>query len=305
MSRPFVSRNSEDLREAQVRRGPDNPPSWHTARGPIALDKPMVVGIVNVTPDSFSDGGKYLDPREAVEHAGALVEAGADMIDIGAESTRPGCPEVVPPEVEWKRLQSVISEFVRQHPTVPLSVDTVKAAVAERALDAGVWVVNDVSTLREDPRIADVCAESGAGLILNHSRGSFQEMAGYEYAEYEDVVAEVASELLNAVHEAEGCGMERNQVVLDPGLGFSKTPDQNCEVLRGLPALVALGIPVMVGPSRKRFLGVITGKGVTDRDNATAAACVAAFFAGAYLFRVHDVATVKESLVVAETLRSA
>lgn len=280
------------------------PRFWTTARGPVAADKPMVIGIVNVTPDSFSDGGKYLEPGSAVAHAERLLEAGADMIDMGAESTRPGQPSVVPAEEEWRRLHPVLAELVRLFPDVPVSVDTVKATVAERAIDAGAWAVNDVSALRLDPAIAEVCANSGAGLVLNHSRGSFSEMAGYEHAEYDDVTADVARELMNSVGVAEGLGVSRGQIVLDPGLGFAKTPEQNRELLRELPLLASLGLPIMVGPSRKRFLGTITGKDTTDRDTATAAACVAAFLGGAYLFRVHDVERVKESLVVAEALRS-
>jgi dihydropteroate synthase len=280
------------------------PRTWSTARGAVAVDKPLVAGIVNVTPDSFSDGGRYLRPEVAIAHVERLIEAGADMIDVGAESTRPGQPAVVPVEEEWLRLQPVVDELVRRHPTVPLSVDTVKAVIAERALEAGVWAVNDVSALRLDPRIADVCAACGAGLVLNHSRGSFSEMAGYEHAKYDDVTVDVASELMAAVDIAEGRGVERNQIVIDPGLGFAKTPEQNWELLRELPFLSSLGFPIMVGPSRKRFLGAITGKDATDRDTATAAACIAAFFGGAYLFRVHDVGRVKESLVVAEALRS-
>ena len=281
------------------------PEKWLTCRGPVTIDKPIVAGIVNVTPDSFSDGGKYLCPNDAIEHAENLLTAGADMIDMGAESTRPGQPAVVPAEEEWQRLQPVLTELVRGHPAIPVSVDTVKATVAERAIDAGAWAVNDVSALRLDPTIADVCSESGAGLILNHSRGTFSEMAGYEHADYEDVAADVARELMAAVDTAEGRGVTRDQIVLDPGLGFGKTPEQNWELLRELPFLASLGLPLMVGPSRKRLLGAITGKDTANRDNATAAACIAAFLGGAYLFRVHDVERVKESLVVAEALRSS
>jgi len=147
------------------------PRSWATALGPVAVDRPMVVGIVNITPDSFSDGGKYLEPGSAIAHAEKLLEAGADMIDMGAESTRPGQPSVVPAEEEWQRLYPVLVELVRLFPKVPVSVDTVKATVAERAVDAGAWAVNDVSALRLDPAIAEVCADRGAGLVLNHSRG--------------------------------------------------------------------------------------------------------------------------------------
>jgi dihydropteroate synthase len=277
---------------------------WRTARGDITIDRPLVVGILNATPDSFSDGGKYLDCDSAVAHAESLIGSGADMIDLGGESTRPGRPDAVPAEEEWRRLRPVLERLARDFPALPLSVDTVKSEVADRSLDSGAWAVNDVSTLRLDPRIANVCAERGAGMILSHSRGSFSEMAGYEHAKYADVTSDTADELMAAVELAEGRGVMREQMVIDPGLGFAKTPEQNCEVLRGLPLLVSLGIPIMVGPSRKRFLGAITGRETLERDTATAAACVAAFIGGAYLFRVHDVARVKEALAVAEAVRS-
>ncbi len=278
---------------------------WRTARGTVGFGGPRVVGILNVTPDSFSDGGMFLDPVDAISHAGELVEAGADMIDVGGESTRPGNPGGISVEEEWNRMREVIGALARDHPTLPVSVDTVKSEIARRALDAGAWVVNDVSTLRLDPAIAEVCAEYEAGLVLNHSRGSFSDMAGYEEADYHDVTAETAGELLAAVEVAVDRGMTREQIVLDPGLGFAKTPEQSFELLRELPYLVSFGLPVMVGPSRKRFLGTITGRDVAERDTATAAACVAAFLRGAHLFRVHNVRQVKEALAVAEKVRSA
>ncbi len=289
---------------ACLRRLSDEHRTWRMERGQVNLDKPVVAGILNITPDSFSDGGKFLSPDSAMSHVDALIEAGADMIDLGGESTRPGLPDSVPVDEEWLRLGPVLDWIVREHSALPLSVDTVKSGIAKRALDAGAWAVNDVSALRLDSQVADVCAEFGAGLILNHSRGAFSEMASYEHATYSDVTAETARELLDAVRLAERAGVTREQIVIDPGLGFAKTPDQNCEVLRGLPLLTSLGLPIMVGPSRKRFLGEITGRDVVDRDGATAAACIAAFLGGAYLFRVHDVARVRESLAVAEALRS-
>jgi dihydropteroate synthase len=289
---------------ACLRRVTEEHRTWRMERGSMTVDKPIVVGILNVTPDSFSDGGNYLDPDLAFSHAEELLEAGADMIDVGAESTRPGRPMTVPVEEEWQRLQQVLNRLARSFPSVPVSVDTVKSEIADRALDAGAWAVNDVSALRLDPRIAGVCADAGAGLILSHSRGSFSEMAGYDHASYGDVTIETANELLAAVELAEGSGVTREQIVIDPGLGFAKTPEQSCEVVRGLPLLASLGLPIMVGPSRKRFLGTITGRDTPDRDAATGAACVAAFFGGAYLFRVHDVVSVKESLAVAAALRS-
>jgi dihydropteroate synthase len=272
--------------------------------GTVEVERPVVVGIINVTPDSFSDGGEFLTAESAIGRAEHLIDSGADMIDLGGESTRPGIPEEVEVDEEWRRLRPVVEHICRQHPTKPLSVDTVKSEIAERALHEGAWAVNDVSGLRLDPRIADLCGSFGAGLIINHSRGPFAEMAGYEHATYSDVTAETAYELLASVEIAQERGVSREQIVIDPGLGFAKTPEQNCEVLRGLPVLASLGLPVLVGPSRKRFLGEITGKDAKARDAATAAACVAAFFGGAYLFRVHDVTGVKESLAVAEALRS-
>ena len=277
---------------------------WKMRLGTVVVDRPLVMGILNTTPDSFSDGGKFLTRESAIARADDLIEAGADVIDVGGESTRPGRPDEVLVEEEWRRVRPVVEHMRSCHPTVPLSVDTVKSDIAERALDAGAWAVNDVSALRLDPRIADVCSRCEAGLILSHSRGSFPEMAGYEHAEYLDVTTEIAHELMAAVAVAEDRGVWREQIVIDPGLGFAKTPEQNREVLRGLPILTSLGLPMLIGPSRKRFLGEITGKDTHQLDSATAAACVAAFFGGAYLFRVHDVSGVKESLAVAEALRS-
>lgn len=287
-------------------RGLTEPPTvWETARGDIALDRPVVVGILNITPDSFSDGGTYLEPAAALHHAESMVAAGADMLDIGAESTRPGLPDPVPADEEWRRLARVLPELVRRFPETPLSIDTVKAETARRALDAGAWAVNDVSGLRLDPGIGEVCAAHGAGLILMHSRGALSEIASYLHAAYDDVVADVVRELRAALRVADERDVPAARIVVDPGLGFGKLPEHNYAVLRGLSAFASLPHPVMVGPSRKRFLGAVTGNGPGERDNATAAACVAAYGAGAQLFRVHAVAQVREALDVAAAIRSA
>lgn len=275
------------------------------ARGVVSLERPVVVGILNVTPDSFSDGGRFLDAAAALAQAARLVEAGADALDVGAESTRPGRPEPVSAAEEWRRLEPVLHELTVRHPAVPVSVDTVKADTAARALAAGAWAVNDVSGLRLEPEIADVCAEHGAGLVLMHSRGSVSEMAGYDQATYDSVVDEVIRELEAAVEVALGRGVALERIVLDPGLGFAKRPEHNYEMLRGLPCLVALGRPVMVGPSRKRFLGAVTGRDVQERDAATATACTAACLGGASLFRVHAVEPVRDALALAHAIRSA
>jgi dihydropteroate synthase len=262
----------------------------------------VVVGILNVTPDSFSDGGRYLDPESALRQAARLVEDGADVLDVGAESTRPGRPEPVSAQEEWSRLEPVLTGIVERYPDLPLTVDTVKADTAARALDAGAWAINDVSGLRLDPRIAEVCAERSAGLVLMHSRGGIGDMASYDHAAYRNVSDEVVRELEAAVSCAVERGVARERIVLDPGLGFAKKPQHNYEILRHLPRLAALGHPVMVGPSRKRFLGAVTGTATDERDPATAAACVAAYTLGALLFRVHAVAATREALTVAHAV---
>jgi dihydropteroate synthase len=279
------------------------PTAWEMARGTIHLERPVVVGIVNVTPDSFSDGGRFLNPEDAVAHAERLVADGAAMIDLGGESTRPGVLEQLPPAEEWRRLEPVLGELARRFPSLPVSVDTVNHQTGRRALELGAWALNDVSGLRLDADIASVCAEHGAGLVLMHSRGHLSEMATYEHAEYDDVATEVAGELQRAIGSAEARGLGREHIVLDPGLGFAKRPEHNYAVLRGLTVLTALGFPVMVGPSRKRFLGQVIGTEVSERDNATAAACVAAYSLGATLFRVHDVHRVREALQIAHAIR--
>ncbi len=274
-------------------------------RGSISLDRPIIVGILNTTPDSFSDGGRYLDVRAAVRHAAALLEAGADMIDVGAQSTRPGQPEPVDAGEEWHRLAPVLHTLARDYPDVPVSVDTVRAVTAQRALDAGAWAVNDVSGLRLDPEIARVCADQDAGLILMHSRGTVRDMATYDHAVYDNVTAETVRELQQAIAAANHGGVERRRLVVDPGLGFAKRTEHSYQILRDLPAVVALGCPVMVGPSRKRFLGAVTGRNVHERDQATAAACATAYLAGATLFRVHAVGPTCDALAVAHAVRSA
>lgn len=272
--------------------------TWEMCRGALSLERPVVVGILNVTPDSFSDGGRHLEPDRALAHAEALVAEGATMLDLGAESTRPDTAPV-PQDEEWRRLEPVLTGVVLRFPEVPVSVDTVKAETAGRALDAGAWAINDVSGLRLDLGVADACAAHGAGLVLMHSRGGVSTMASYQHATYQDVVAEVSRELQAAVTLAERHGVPRSRIVLDPGLGFSKTPEQSYQVLGGIPALARLGLPLMIGPSRKRFLGAATGRDVAERDVATAAACAVGWVLGARLFRVHAVGPTRDALAVA------
>ena len=275
---------------------------WQTARGPIPLDRPQILGILNVTPDSFSDGGRYVGLDAALAHADALLEQGASLLDIGGESTRPGRTESVPEAVELARVVPLIEALARRHPSLLLTVDTVKAGVARAALEAGAAAINDVSALRLDAELAGVVARAGAGIILMHSRGDVLEIASYTHATYADVVAEVIAELRVALAAASAAGVPPDAIVVDPGLGFSKTVEQNVELFDQLEALQALGRPILVGPSRKRFLGAVTGRPVEDRDQATATACALAWERGARLFRVHDVAAARDALALVEAV---
>jgi dihydropteroate synthase len=276
--------------------------SWHTARGPVPLDRPVLMGILNVTPDSFSDGGRYQNPDAALAQADALLEAGADLVDIGGESTRPGRSEIVPPDAELDRVMPVVEALVRRHPKLMITVDTVKAAVARAALEAGAAAINDVSALRLDPAMGPVVAAARAGLVLMHSRGSLLEIASYAHATYADLLGEVLAELRAAVSAAGAAGVPLEAIAVDPGLGFSKTVEQNILVLDQLESLHALGRPVLVGPSRKRFLGAVTGQPIEARDRATAVACALAWERGARIFRVHDVAAARDALTFASAL---
>lgn len=283
--------------------GHDAPIAWMTSRGAVDLSGPVLVGILNITPDSFSDGGKFFEPQDALRQADTMIDEGAGMLDLGAESSRPGRPEPVSAEEEWRRLEPVLEELVRRHPSMPISVDTVKSEIARRALESGAWAVNDVSGLRIDSKVASVCAGHGAGLVVMHSRGDFASMASYDHASYEDVVAETTQELTASVEKALDGGVQRDAIVVDPGLGFSKDPIQSFKVIEGLPALTSMGYPVMIGPSRKRFIGAVVGEDMARRDEATAHVCVSAHMLGAVLFRVHAVGVVKRALDVAAAIR--
>ena len=278
------------------------PPVWETARGPIALDRPVLMGILNVTPDSFSDGGRFAAPDDALAQADALLEAGAAIIDVGGESTRPGREAAVATDVELARVMPVVEALVRRHPTLLLTVDTVKADVARAALAAGAAAINDVSGLRLDPALGVAVAQAGAGLVLMHSRGTILEIASYTHASYADVVGEVVMELRAALAAAAAAGVAPGATALDPGFGFSKTAEQNILLFDRLEALQVLGRPVLVGPSRKRFLGAVTGQPVEARDRATATACALAWERGARLFRVHDVAAARDALALAQAI---
>jgi dihydropteroate synthase len=279
----------------------DPPRRWELAGRTVALDHPVLIGIVNVTLDSFSDGGRFTTVERAVAQAERLIAAGCELVDVGGESTRPGATPV-PVAEEIARVVPVVAELARRG-LGPVSVDTRKAAVARPALAAGALVVNDVSGLTYDPELAAVAAAAGAGVVLMHMRGAPDTMDGL--AVYRHVAAEVAAELAQAVARAETAGVARERIVVDPGFGFAKTPEQNFRLLDELATVVAVGYPVMVGPSRKRFLGAATGRPVEDRDRATAVACALAWERGARLFRVHDAALANEALRVASATTNA
>lgn len=304
-ARPWTA--PEELRDVAVRVGlampPDPPASWRTARGEVALDAPVVMGILNVTPDSFSDGGRYAGLDAARAHADRLVREGAVIVDVGGESTRPGRDELVPEQDELRRVIPVIEAITRDLPEVLISVDTVKAAVARAALEAGAAIVNDVTAFRHDPAVAMEAARAGAGVVLMHSRGTLLEIASYAHAEYgDDVVGAVLSELAGALAGAAAHGIAPEATVLDPGLGFSKTPEQNKLVCDRLAAFLSLGRAILVGPSRKRFVGTMSGLDESERDRASATVCALAWERGARLFRVHDVAAAREALAVAHAV---
>jgi dihydropteroate synthase len=271
------------------------PRAWTIRGGELSLEKPVIIGILNVTPDSFSDGGHLPSADAAIEHGRRLMADGCQLVDVGGESTRPGAAPV-PAKEEIARVVPVIAGLAKRN-VGPISVDTRKAEVARAALDAGAAAINDVSGLRFDPNLTRVAADAQAGVILMHMRGTPATMD--DLAHYDHVATDVAGELAAGAAQAEKQGIARERIVVDPGFGFAKTATQNLRLLDELATIVALGYPVAVGLSRKRFLGAVTGRPVEDRDRATAVACALAWERGARLFRVHDVALTREALALA------
>ena len=248
-------------------------------------ERTHVMGILNVTPDSFSDGGRFAGEAEAIRQGVAMAAEGADIVDVGGESTRPGAEDVDAGE-ETRRVVPVIRALAAAV-DVPISIDTTKASVAEAALEAGAVIVNDVSAMRADPAMAEVVAASGAGLVLMHMLGTPRTMQ--VDPRYDDVVVQVVDALLGWVAAAEAAGVERERIVIDPGIGFGKTAQHNLTLLRHLDRMVLTGYPVLVGPSRKSFIGLTLGLPVEERLEGTAAAVAWSVAAGAQLVRVHDV----------------
>lgn len=303
-ARPWVQ--PEPVRDLALALGmamPTDPPTqWQHARGAIALDAPVLVGVLNVTPDSFSDGGDGMGLEAAIALAERLLEGGATIVDVGGESTRPGAEPIDAAE-EFARVVPVIAELAKRFPGLVLSIDTVRGSTALAALDAGAAIVNDVTAGRHDPALLEVAAARSAGLVLSHSRGTLGRLASYDHADYGAAVTDtVVRELAVSRAEATRHGVKAGAIALDPGFGFGKTPAQNFRLLDQLDALVALGSPVLVGPSRKRFLGEPTGRDIDDRDRATAASCALALDRGARLFRVHDPAATRDAVLVAEAV---
>lgn len=261
----------------------------------LGLDRPLLMGIVNVTPDSFFDGGRFCDPHRAVAHALRLVEEGADLLDIGAESTRPGALPVDEQE-ERRRLVPVVAA-VAKAVSVPISVDTSKAEVARAAIDAGAIMVNDVTALRGDSAMVDVVAQAGAGLVLMHMQGTPDTMQ--HAPRYDDVVGEVAQFLAERIRFAIDHGVAKDRIVVDPGIGFGKTLGHNLDLLANLRVFTELGYPLLVGPSRKGFIGQLTDQSVEARGWGTAGVVALAVEQGANILRVHDVGPMKDVAKVA------
>jgi dihydropteroate synthase len=257
---------------------------------------PQLMGVVNVTPDSFSDGGRYLDARAAVAHGEELLRDGASILDVGGESTRPGAEEVDEAE-ELRRVEPVVAALAGD---ATVSIDTSKLAVAEAALDAGASIVNDVTAFQRDPGVAGLCAERGVGVVLMHMPGNPQTMQ--DDPRYDDVVDEVKAFLLARMEFAIGEGVDEERIWLDPGIGFGKTLGHNLELLRRLGELRELGRPLVIGTSRKSFIGKVDGSDVDGRIGGSIASSVLAAAEGADVLRVHDVAEMVQALAVARAV---
>ncbi len=261
---------------------------------------PVVVGILNVTPDSFSDGGDFLDPEAAAEHAATMLDEGAGILDLGGESTRPGS-DPVSQEEELRRVIPVIERVLTVRQEAVISVDTYRAGTAAAAIEAGARIINDVTALRSDPRMASVVKEAACPVILMHMKGEPKTMQSEPH--YEDVVREVRDFLARRAEYAVSAGIGPENVIVDPGIGFGKNLEHNLTLLRNLDAIVDLGFPVLIGASRKTFIGRITGvQEARERAFGTVATTVLAYERGATFFRVHDVRANREALAVAEAV---
>lgn len=283
-----------------------NKRTWELPRHTLKLGaRTLVMGVINLTPDSFSEGGRWFTRKRAMDNADRMTEEGVDIIDIGGESTRPGA-QAVSEEEEIRRVQKFIDVMIKMVGRAPYSIDTTKASVARMALDAGVEIVNDISGLRFDPALADVAARYDAGLVLMHSRGTFETM--HKQEPVADILKEVSDDWLRAIAEAERRGVRREKIVLDPGIGFSKTQKQNVELIAKLDTLARdfADFPLLVGTSRKSFIGHILGGAPVDkRIHGTMATVAAAVLRGASIVRVHDVRAAVETVKVVDAIKAA
>lgn len=278
---------------------------WKLARRTLALGgRTLIMGVLNVTPDSFSDGGQFLNLERAVARAEEMLGAGADIVDIGGESTRPG-GTVVTAQEELRRIVPVIERLLAQLPDALISVDTTKAEVARAALDAGAEIINDISALRFDERIADEAARCGAGLVLMHSRGTPTTL--HKLPPVEDILPEVTDSLRRSINVAEQRGVARERIAIDPGIGFGKSQKQNLELLAKLDQLAAefAEFPLLVGTSRKSFIGrLLDDAPVEQRLHGTMASVTAAILSGAHIIRVHDVRAAVETARIADAIKA-
>lgn len=268
---------------------------------PLHGKRPLVMGILNVTPDSFSDGGKYYHIDKAVARGILMAGEGADIIDIGGESTRPGAP-IVDSAEEIGRVVPVI-EKLKAKISLPISIDTRKAEVAENACQAGASIINDVSGLRHDDRIAEIARRYNTCLVLMHMRGTPETMQ--KELHYEDLIAEISDFLKKAAERAQSCGVPSDRIIIDPGIGFGKTVEHNFRIIRNIPKFAELGYPVLIGPSRKSFIGITLDLPVEKRLEGSLAAAVSAAIYGADIIRVHDVLPTVRALRIATEIKEA
>ncbi|MDQ5846743.1 MAG: dihydropteroate synthase [Acidobacteriota bacterium] len=282
---------------------------WHIKGGTLPIgERTLIMGVLNVTPDSFSDGGEFFSLDKALTHAEQMIAEGADIIDVGGESTRPGGAAIVSADEELRRVVPVIQQLAKRF-AVPISIDTTKDSVARAALDAGAAIVNDVSALRFDVQLADEVGKSGAGLVLMHSRGTPGAMHGLPPVD--DIIEEVTRSLWESIAEAERRGVKRDSIVIDPGIGFGKSQKQNVELIAKLDQLIAAfpDFPLLIGTSRKSFLGRILADAdgnpapADQRLHASMATITAAVLKGAHIVRVHDVKAATEAVRVAVAIR--
>lgn len=271
---------------------------WRFGSRQMTFEKIRIMGILNVTPDSFSDGGKFLSVDKAVHKAREMEQAGADIIDIGGESTRPGAPSVSLTQ-ELDRILPVIRE-IRNHSQIPISVDTTKPEVARLAIKEGADMINDVDGLNASSEMTEIVIEFGAGLILMHRRGTSETMQ--TLTQYKDLVEDVFEELDQSLQKVHEQGVDTDQIILDPGIGFAKTAEQNLELIARLARFQAWGRPVLAGPSRKSFIGNLTGKNAENRDWGSAAAVALCVANGAQIVRVHEVEGMRDAVKVAEAI---